>query len=104
MAKNTKEKIVVHIDPELKELIPVYIENRNRDIDDMTEALENGDFTLIQSLSHSMKGSGGGYGFDTITDIGKVLEQAAKSGDKTKIKQYICELKNYLSALEIVYE
>ena len=29
-------------------------------------------------LGHSMKGSGEGYGFDTISEIGRFLEEAAK--------------------------
>lgn len=103
MTKNTDEKIIVHIDPELKDLIPEYLANRNKDIDSITVALQNGDYTLIKTLGHSMRGSGGGYGFDAITDIGGALEQAAKEKNLRKIQKYVAELKNYLECIEVVY-
>ena len=63
------ERIVVRIDKDLEDLIPGYIKNRHNDIESMHTALESGDFENIRILGHSMKGSGGGYGFDEITTI-----------------------------------
>ena len=72
------ERIIVHADPEIADLIPGFLENRSKDIKAMSEALTQGDFETIRVLGHSMKGAGGSYGFDPITGIGKSLEQAAK--------------------------
>jgi HPt (histidine-containing phosphotransfer) domain-containing protein len=99
-----EEKIIVRIDAELKELIPQYLSNREQDIKKIEDALIRSDFGLIQSLGHSMKGSGGGYGFDMITEIGAEIEQAAKSLDKNSIITNINRLKNYLRRIEIHYE
>ena len=98
------EKIVIHIEPELEELIPGYIENRHKDVRSILEALERGDYETIRILGHSMKGSGGGYGFDAITDIGRSLEQAAKNRDTEEIRKWIDELLIYLDSVEIIYE
>jgi hypothetical protein len=51
-----------------------------------------------------MKGSGGGYGFDTITAIGKALEDAARGADVTTIKKALTDLSYYLGNMDIVYE
>lgn len=51
-----------------------------------------------------MKGSGRGYGFETITDIGRALEQAAKDKNSEEIKRRLSELKIFLERVEIVYE
>ena len=51
-----------------------------------------------------MKGSGAGYGFDVITDIGGSLEQAAKNKDTQKIQQQIDKLAAYIKGLEVKYE
>lgn len=99
-----KKHVEVHIDEELKELIPGYLKNRHKDIESITEALKNDDFSTIQTLGHSMKGSGGGYGFDLISEIGKKLEQAAKDKSRETITACLTELKDYLDHLEIVYE
>jgi len=97
------EKIIVKIDSNLKELIPGYINNRYLDIKNIIGALEKGDYATIRVLGHSMKGSGGGYGFDAITEIGRVIEDAAKEKNNDVIKDKVEELKDYLSKIEIIY-
>ncbi len=99
-----EEKIVVHIDADLKELIPGYIEKRYTDIETIRSALQNGEYVIIERLGHGMKGSGGGYGFEKITEIGKTIELAAKDRNAEQIISMLEELKNYLDRLQIVYE
>lgn len=101
---NTQGKYTVKIDEDLEDLIPGYLENRYRDIKTIEEALEKGDLETIRILGHSMKGSGGGYGFDTITEIGKTLEDAARGADITAIKKALTYLSYYLGNMDIVYE
>jgi HPt (histidine-containing phosphotransfer) domain-containing protein len=97
------EKITVKIDPDLEDLIPGYIENRHKDIRAMEEALAKGEFETVRVLGHSMKGSGGGYGFDGITEIGRSLEQAAKGGDAAAMRRGIDALADYMKRVEVVY-
>lgn len=98
------EKIVVKIDPDLEDLIPDFLKNRHTDIETMRSALSSGDFETIKITGHSMKGSGGGYGFDRITDIGKGIEDAAKEKNGDEIKKQVNELASYLGRVSIVYE
>jgi len=51
-----------------------------------------------------MKGAGGGYGFDAITDLGRSIEEAAKNGDGEEIKRKTAELSVYLDSLDVIYE
>ncbi|MCE5281438.1 MAG: Hpt domain-containing protein [Deltaproteobacteria bacterium] len=103
MVENAGEKIVVKIDPDLAELIPGYLENRTQDILQILEALERADFETIRTLGHGMKGSGGGYGFAPITEIGKVIETAAKEGKAGEIREGVESLRSYLEKVEVVY-
>ena len=96
------DKIIVHVDPELEDLIPGFLENRRNDIKSMLEALEQGDFETIRVLGHSMKGSGWGYGFDAITEMGGFLEQAAKKRDADEVRKWVGELVTYLERVEVV--
>lgn len=98
------EKIIIHADPEIANLIPGYLENRRKDIVKMREALSKNDYEAICFIGHSMRGSGGGYGFSAISDIGTVLEQAAKQDNKDEIKRKIDELEDYVRRVEVVYE
>jgi len=98
------KKIAVRVPEEIKDLIPGFLAHRAEDVRTLGEKLKRGDFQTIQILGHSMKGSGAGYGFDAITDIGGLLEQAAKNKDIQRIQQQIDRLSTYLEGLEVTYE
>ena len=98
------EKIRIRVDPVLQELIPGYLENRGKDLLVYRQALENENFDTIGILGHSMKGSGGGYGFNDLSSIGRAIEKAAMNKDKESIRQSIIDLEEFLKRLEVVYD
>jgi HPt (histidine-containing phosphotransfer) domain-containing protein len=98
------EKIIVKVPEYALQLVPNFLENREKDINKIGESLEKGDFETIERLGHSMKGSGSIYGFDGITELGKAIEMSAKEKNPEGIKNNISELKNYLGRVEIVNE
>ena len=98
------EKIRVHIDPDLQDLIPGYLENRGKDLLVFQQALEKGNFDTIAILGHSMKGSGGGYGLNDLSSIGRAIEKAAKNRDKESVRKSIINLTDFLNKLEVVYD
>jgi HPt (histidine-containing phosphotransfer) domain-containing protein len=98
------EKIRIRVDPVLQELIPGYLENRGKDLLVYQQALEKENFDTIAILGHSMKGSGGGYGFNDLSSIGRAIEKAAMNKDKESVRQSIIELKDFLKKLEVVYD
>ncbi|GAB6888750.1 hypothetical protein JCM13304A_22490 [Desulfothermus okinawensis JCM 13304] len=98
------EKIVITIDSELEEIVPLFLENRKNDIKVIENSLKEKDFNTIKRLGHSMKGTGGGYGFDRVTEIGAAIEEAAKNQNSSEIQQQIDTLKDYLERIEIIFE
>ncbi|MCX5826631.1 MAG: Hpt domain-containing protein [Deltaproteobacteria bacterium] len=101
---NHEEKIVVFVDEDLQDLIPGYLENRLKDIAAIQEYLVQGDYEAIRSVGHKMKGSGGGYGFDEITNIGRAIEEAAKIEHREEIISQTEAMKAYMEQLEVVYQ
>ncbi|MBI4970875.1 MAG: Hpt domain-containing protein [Candidatus Omnitrophica bacterium] len=104
MITNSEQKILVRVEGELKPLVPGYLEHRLNDIRLIRDALDRKNFEVIQQLAHILKGSGGGYGFDFISEIGDRMEVQAKSQDTNGVAQCVNELTHYLKRLEIVYE
>jgi len=98
------KKIVVHVDEDIADLMPGFLVNRRKDVETLKEALQQDDYKSIQILGHNMKGAGGGYGFDAISDIGMSLEQAAKEKDARKIRRQTEALSNYLERVGVRYE
>jgi CheY-like chemotaxis protein len=96
-------RVVAHVDAELEDLMPAFLENRRRDVIRFREALAEGDYESIRILGHTLKGGGGGYGLDTITRIGRAIENAARERKTENIKKHIDELSHYLEHVEVVY-
>ena len=97
-----KDAILVHANPKIADLIPGFLQNRRQDVIAMLDALDRGDFATVESLGHGMKGAGGSWGFQAITDIGAALEQAAESADSDASRKWVGELSRYLDRVEVV--
>ncbi len=100
----TDDKIVVRVDADLEELIPGFLENRGKDIERLREALAEQDISTLQSIGHSLKGVGGGYGFDGLSEIGAGIETAAKEQNISLIEELINTMADYLQRVDVVLE
>jgi hypothetical protein len=58
----------------------------------------------VARLAHDMTGVGASYGFDTLTDIGSALQQAASASDAGTSRMWVGELSRYLEGVEVVAE
>ena len=103
MEEQRSGKIIVHVDHDLADLIPGYLANREKDMAAINEALGKKDMDTIRIIGHSMKGSGGGYGFETITDIGRIMEKAAKENCVEDIFLQLTRIEDYIYRLDIIY-
>jgi signal transduction histidine kinase/DNA-binding NarL/FixJ family response regulator len=99
---NRKDTILVHANPKFADLIPGFLQNRKQDVIVLLGALDRGDFEIVERLGHGMKGAGGSFGFENITDIGAGLEVAAQSADTESARMWVGELTRYLDRVEIV--
>ncbi len=97
-----EHRVVAWVDADLYDLVPAYIENRRKDVAAIQEALGRGDMARVSIIGHSMKGSGGGYGFHTVSELGAALEEAASASDRDAIRVSIARLQDYLARVEVV--
>ena len=74
----TSEKIIVQVDEDLEGLIPGFLKNRGQDVEKLRAELEQSNFVNVSSIGHSIKGVGGGYGFDLMSELGAKIEIAGK--------------------------
>ena len=92
----------IFIDPELWDLVPGYLERRRFDVATLREALDADDLITLRKLGHNLRGSGAGYGFARISELGRSLEQAACEGDSDAARNCVGELASHLDAIEPV--
>lgn len=104
-----EDKIVVHVDSEILELIPGFMENRRKEIGQLRADLAERRFEAVRVVGHTLAGAGSSYGFDDITRIGRELERtasAAASGadaDVPRLQRLTDELEYYLQHVELSY-
>lgn len=97
-------KHIVVVDSDLEELIPGFINKRQEDICAILAAAQTRDYETIRIIGHTLKGIGGGYGFDAITELGAAIEQSGKLKDLAKAQKLAQAMKEYLETVEVHYE
>jgi len=95
------DRIQVSVEEWLRPVVSGYLEKRLGDVAKLREALDRSDFITIRTLGHQMSGTGGGYGFERITEIGSALEESALAGDAARIRASVEDLDHYLTAVRI---
>jgi HPt (histidine-containing phosphotransfer) domain-containing protein len=95
---------LVTVAKDLEDLIPVFMSNRKKELDALRVALAAADFEQLRQLGHRMKGVGNSYGFARVSEIGKYVEDGARSGDRGLLESTIAQYSDFLSKVQIAYE
>ncbi len=96
--------IRVAIDECLSDLIPNFLERKRDEISGILTAVARHDYQSIGDTAHRLKGEGGSYGFDAITEMGRALEHAASIGDGGTIVKVAHQMRDYLNNVEVVFQ
>ena len=94
-------RIVVDVDPELAELIDGYLATRRAEAQALPGALDAGDYADLWRRGHNLKGSGAGYGFAFLSEVGAALEAAARNRDAGAVRRAAAALHDYLARLDV---
>lgn len=94
-------RIRVTPDSRLRAAVPGYLESRREDVRSIRSALERSDYEAIRGLGHKMSGTGTGYGFPPISEIGQAIERAAREHDPAQVAARASELAAYLDRVEL---
>ncbi|MGQ0546844.1 MAG: Hpt domain-containing protein [Betaproteobacteria bacterium] len=94
----------VTVTKDLEDLIPTFMKNRRKELDNLRVALAARDFEQLRQLGHRMKGVGVSYGFARVSALGKSIEDGARSGDRALLESSIAQYDDYLARVEVAYE
>lgn len=100
---SSTERIPVKIPAGVEEAVPLFLEITRADLQNLADALLEADYSKIRFIGHDLKGAGGGYGFDGISAIGKLIEEAAKRSDGDEVSRQIVALTDYLDRIDVTY-
>lgn len=96
-------KIKVEIDSELKEIIPSFLERKQKDVLRLETLIKDEDFAGLKAIGHELKGTCGSYGFDVLAKIAQNIETQAVEQDIDKLNLSFIQFKERLTNIEIVY-
>lgn len=98
------DRITVHVNAMLKELIPGFLERRRQEVADMAAQLSAADWEALRIAGHSLKGTAGGYGFAELSEIGRAIEEAARASDPGQARALLERYGDYLRRVVVVFD
>ena len=85
-------------DDEWAEMQEMYINHTFKELKSIRENINSTTFDSLRTFGHNIKGSGGMYGFNEITEMGATIESAAKDENMDQIKSNFDKLETFLKS------
>jgi signal transduction histidine kinase/DNA-binding response OmpR family regulator len=85
------------VSEQVRALIPQYLASKAQQIEEARASLASRDFGPIRRFGHNLKGTGRGYGFPPIEEMGREIERAAIEADAARIASQLDALHRFVS-------
>jgi len=82
----------------VEELVPWYLESLSHRIQEARASLAENQLEPVRRLGHNLKGTGSGYGFPRIAEIGQEIERLAPIGDEQGLAGQLEALYHFVSS------
>ena len=83
-------------DPGFQRLVNKFLQRLPAQLKTMENATLESDWTELAKAAHNLKGMGGSFGFQELSDVSLDIEQAAKAGDSVGVGQAMAQLRERL--------
>lgn len=88
-------------DPEYRELLVMFAEALPSRRAELVELHRGGRYDDLRGKAHQLKGAGGGFGFQGLTDVARELEFACKDGNPQGIAAALQRTLDYIDRVAI---
>ena len=85
---------------DIKEMTEVFLESIDSILSELDSNLASDNFEALSELGHTVKGSAANIGAVKTSDLGKQLQDAAKSADVAKCAELSTSLKQAISMIK----
>jgi HPt (histidine-containing phosphotransfer) domain-containing protein len=79
-----------------EEILKRYLERRQKDFENCLLWVKGSNFAELERVGHQLKGNGSTFGFEELSQIGIMMEDAAKSKDIPKLELLVNDLNVWL--------
>ncbi len=91
-------------DPLLADLVPPYLDRARRELEAARQLVDDGELARVARVAHDLKGTGGAYGLEELSNRARRIENSANAGDAELTAALIERLASYLARIEVVTE
>jgi len=88
-------------DPDFRELLKYFVDVAAERRGELIAAYEADDLSLLTSIAHQLKGAGGGYGFDGLSEAAQTLESICKNERSGEIREGVEAIVRYLDRITL---
>ncbi len=96
-AQDAPAGAAITVSEQILALVPQYLASKKTQIEEARMALASRDFGPIGRFGHNLRGTGRGYGFPPIEEIGTEIERAAAEADASRIADQLDALYRFVS-------
>ena len=86
-------------DPDLVSVIEEFVDGLAAHVGSMEDALKRGQLAVVEREAHQLKGAGGSYGYPSLTNAARIVEEAAKAGDGETVAAAVGAVKKLCGAI-----
>jgi len=97
------EPIVVTVDRDIEDLVPLFLAQRKADQAAIAEAIAVCDFATLRRVGHGMAGSGASYGFDYLSILGERIVNAARASDTATLGLLKRAFDDYMARVSVKF-
>jgi HPt (histidine-containing phosphotransfer) domain-containing protein len=87
----------IPIEEDLEPLVPVFLDARKDDLERLRGFVSGRNFDGIARLGHTIKGCAQPYGFPTLGNLCRKLEEAARGADLVEVSRLTSSIDEYLN-------
>ena len=80
----------------MRELRNIFIDEMSKRIEQLAHCVSVKDVSGAQQIAHKIHGTGGTYGFNEVSELGKSVETASKIGEWSQIQSGLSGLQTWL--------
>ncbi len=88
------------MDPDTQELFPLFLDSRYEELTHLHALLDAADFAEMARIGHTLKGTGGCYGYPLLSEIGLQLESAARAADEHTVVEQVRRYEQTMRRIE----
>lgn len=103
MYENCKKPLVsvlVNEEGPVLKLLLVFVERLPEILNEIRDQYEHSDWEVLSEKIHSLKGTGGNYGFNELTDVARSIEEEIRNGEYDRIEALLVQLDDIQKRIE----